>query len=169
MEALNAELVEKIDGYIESLFVPNDPVLAENIKAVAAAGLPSYNVSPNQGKLLYLIAKIARPTRILEIGTLGGYSATWLARALPEGGKLISLEIDPGFAEVARDSLARAGLSDRTEIRVGIAACLMRVLIASGEPPFDLVFIDANKPGYVEYLDLALRLSHPVPSYLQPI
>lgn len=161
MERLNEELVESIDAYIESLFVPDDSVLTESLNAAAAAGLPPINVSPNQGKLLYLIAKIGRAARILEIGTLGGYSAIWLARALSDDGRLISLERDPAHAKVARENLARAGFRERTEVRVGAAADLLLEMIAAGEPPFDLIFIDANKPGYVQYLDLSLRLSRP--------
>ena len=161
MERLNEGLVESIDAYIQSLFVPDDSVLTDSLNAAAAAGLPPIHVSPNQGKLLYLIAKIGRAARILEIGTLGGYSAIWLARALPEGGRLISLERDPAHAKVARENLARAGLSAQTEVRVGAAADLLLEMITAEDPPFDLIFIDANKPGYVQYLDLSLRLSRP--------
>jgi caffeoyl-CoA O-methyltransferase len=161
MEKLSERLVEDIDAYIESLFVARDPVLDESLRAAEAGGLPAINVSPNQGKLLYLIAKLARARRILEIGALGGYSAIWLARALPPNGKLISLELDAARAHIARNSLARAGLEAISEVRVGGAAALMREMIASAAPPFDLIFSDADKPSYVEYLDLALHLSHP--------
>jgi predicted O-methyltransferase YrrM len=119
------------------------------------------NVSPNQGRLLYLLAKIARAKRVLEIGTLGGYSTTWLARALPADGLLVTLELDPKHAEVARRSLERAALAPKIDLRVGPAADSLRELMRSGTAPFDLVFIDANKSGYVEYLDLALQLSRP--------
>src|SRR6185369_5103660 len=110
MEPLNAQLVERIDGYIENLFTPQDPALTGNLQSAEAAGLPSIQVSPNQGKLLYLLVKMANAKRVLEIGTLGGYSTTWLARALPAGGTVITLERDARHAEVARQNLERAGL-----------------------------------------------------------
>ncbi len=160
-EPIDAGLVERIDRYIEQLFVPADEALTENLAAADAAGLPAIQVTANQGKLLYLIAKIARAARILEIGTLGGYSTTWLARALPGGGRLITLELDSKHAEVARRNLERAGLADRVEIRVGRAADSLRAMIGAAIPPFDLVFIDADKTGYGEYLDLSLQLSRP--------
>lgn len=161
MESLNEELVEAIDRYIESLFTPEDPTLSQNVRASAEAGLPAIQVSPNQGKLLYLIAKISGARRILEIGTLGGYSTTWLARALPPSGSVITLEYEPKHAEVARRNLERAGLADLVEIRVGAANTSLRELISDGADPFDLIFIDADKVGYLEYLDLSLQLSRP--------
>jgi predicted O-methyltransferase YrrM len=161
MEPLNQELVERIDQYIEDLFTPADAALLENLKDADAAGLPAINVSPNQGHLLYLLVKIAGAKRVLEIGTLGGYSTTWLARALPRGGVLITLERELKHAEVARRSLERAGLGSIVEIRVGPANDSLRDLIRSGAEPFDAIFIDADKTGYVEYLDLSLQLSHP--------
>lgn len=161
MESLNGQLVERIDRYIEDLFTPADAALLENLKDAAAAGLPAINVSPNQGHLLYLLAKIAGAKRVLEIGTLGGYSTTWLARALPRGGVLISLERELKHAEVARRSLERAGLGLIVEVRVGPANDSLRDLIRSGAEPFDVIFIDADKTGYVEYLDLSLQLSRP--------
>lgn len=161
MEGIDEQLVDRVDRYLEGLFVGSDPVLEENLKDAAAAGLPAINVSPNQGKLLYLLARVLGASRILEIGTLGGYSTTWLARALTPDGRLISLELNPRFAEVARGNLARAGFDDKVEVRVGDAARSLRTMIASRESPFDLVFIDADKPRYVEYLHLALDLTHP--------
>jgi len=161
MESINEQLVERIDRYIEDLFTPADAALLENLKDADAAGLPAINVSPNQGHLLYLLAKIAGAKRVLEIGTLGGYSTTWLARALPRGGVLITLERELKHAEVARRSLERAGLGSIVEIRVGPASGSLRDLIRSGAEPFDVIFIDADKTGYVEYLDLSLQLSHP--------
>jgi caffeoyl-CoA O-methyltransferase len=161
MEPLNEQLVEQIDRYIEDLFTPTDAPLAENLKDADAAGLPAINVSPNQGKLLYLLIKIAGAKRILEIGTLGGYSTTWLARALPAGGVLITLELEAKHAQVARRSLDRAGLGSMVDIRVGSASDSLRNLIRSGGEPFDFIFIDADKAGYVEYLELSLQLSHP--------
>src|SRR5215831_13245906 len=161
MDSLNAQLVETIDRYIEDLFVPADSALADNLTAAAAAGLPSIQVSPNEGKLLYILARLVSPRRILEIGTLGGYSTTWLARALPKDGLLITLEREQSFADVARRNLERAGLGSLVEIRVGNAADSLRELIRSGAPPFDVIFIDADKSGYVEYLELSIQLSHP--------
>jgi predicted O-methyltransferase YrrM len=159
MEPLNERLVEQIDGYIEDLFVPPDEALSANLRDADAAGLPPIQVSPNQGKLLYLMARMAGARRILEIGTLGGYSTTWLARALPADGALLTLELDETHAAVARRNLQRAGVDSLVEIRVGPAAASLRSLIAAGAPPFDLIFLDADKVGYVEYLELSLQLS----------
>ena len=153
--------LERIDGYIESLFGGNDPALAQNLADAEAAGLPAINVSANQGRLLYLLAKMARAERILEIGTLGGYSTTWLARAVPPGGRIVSLELNPEHATVARQSIARAVPAVDVEVQVGPAAETLRQMAASNESAFDFIFIDADKPGYVEYLALVLPLSRP--------
>ncbi len=118
-------------------------------------------MSPVQGQLLRILAGSVRANRILEIGTLGGYSTIWLARALPPGGRIVSLEIDPRHRDVAQSNLERAGLADRVEIRPGPAADTLRAMVAGKEPPFDFVFLDANKDSYAEYLDLALRLVRP--------
>jgi predicted O-methyltransferase YrrM len=160
MEAFNEQLVERIDKYVEALFTPSDAVLTANLADAAAAGLPAIEVSPNQGHFLYLLARISRAKRVLEIGTLGGYSTTWLARALPPDGTLISLEIDAKHAEVARLNLARAALPVKVDIRVGAAIDSLRDLIRAGGDPFDLIFIDADKASYPEYLKCALELSH---------
>ena len=160
MESFNELLAAKVDRYIEQLLNPHDEALAQNLQNARKADLPTINVSPNEGKLLYLIAKMIRARRMLEIGTLGGYSTTWLARALPADGKVITLELDQKHAEVARQNLDRAGVADRVEVRVGRAADTLRRMINQHETPFDLIFIDADKPGYVEYLDLSLQLSH---------
>src|SRR5262245_47781615 len=130
-----------VDDYLTDQLVPPDPVLEAALAAGDAAGLPPINVAPNQGKLLYLLARLRGARRILEIGTLAGYSAIWLARALPEDGQLITLEIDPKHAEVARANLERAGLADRAEVRLGAAIDTLPTLTG----PFDLVFIDADK------------------------
>jgi predicted O-methyltransferase YrrM len=159
MQQFDEQLAQRIDAYIESLFVPPDPVLTANIAAADAAGLPAINVSPNQGQFLYLLTRIAGAKRILEIGTLGGYSTTWLARALPSDGKVISLEYSPLHAAVASKSIAAAGLADLIEIRVGDAAASLKAMIEAGEERFDLIFIDADKVGYVKYLELSLQLS----------
>jgi predicted O-methyltransferase YrrM len=151
----------RIDAYIEGLFAPEDDALRATRRAAEAAGLPSINVSANQGKLLHLLTRIAGARRVLEIGTLGGYSTTWLARGLAPGGRLLTLELEPTRAELARRSLARGVPGVDIEVRVGPAADTLRAMIAAEEPPFDLVFIDADKPSYLEYLTLALRLSRP--------
>ncbi len=149
------------DSYFEDLFVSRDPVLAAALAASDAAGLPPVSVSPSQGKLLNLLAVGLRARRILEIGTLGGYSSIWLARALPEDGRLISLEVDPRAAGVARANLAAAGLTAVAEVRLGPAADTLQQLAGAGEQPFDLIFFDADKTGYRDYLDWSLRLSRP--------
>jgi predicted O-methyltransferase YrrM len=160
MESPSDQLIERIDRYIEDLFTPADPALLENLKDAEAAGLPAINVSPNQGHLLYLLVKIAGAKRVLEIGTLGGYSTTWLARALPRDGVLISLERELKHAQIARRSLERAGLGTVVDVRVGPANDSLRNLIRSGVEPFDVIFIDADKTGYLEYLELSLQVSH---------
>jgi predicted O-methyltransferase YrrM len=160
MESFDEQLAARVDRYIERLLNPPDEALTQNLQNAQAADLPAINVSPNEGKLLYLVAKMAGARRILEIGTLGGYSTTWLARALPADGMVITLELDQKHAEVARRNLDRAGIADRVEVRVGRAAEMLRRMIDRHETPFDLIFIDADKPIYVEYLDLSLRLSH---------
>ncbi len=154
-------LLARIDDYIENLFAPQDEALEAAVRESQRAGLPEIQVSPNEGKLLQLLAEVVGARRVLEIGTLGGYSAIHFGRALPEDGRLISLEIDERHAEVARQNVERAGLSDKVEIRVGDARELLAQLDENGDGPFDLVFIDADKGGYPEYLDWALRLSRP--------
>lgn len=158
---MNPDLRVQIEKYIEALFVPPDPVLTQNIGDAEAAGLPAIQVSPNQGKLLYLLLKMCGASRVLEIGTLGGYSTTWLARALPDGGTITSLELDQTHTEVARKNLERAGVSSRVVIHVGPAEQTLQQLIEQRVPKFDLIFIDADKPGYPRYLDLSLQLSRP--------
>ena len=148
-----------VDDYVGSLFVPPDAALDGAQRAAADAGLPPIAVSAAQGKFLHILARLHRTRRVLEIGTLGGYSTIWLARALPADGRLISLEFDPKHAEVARGNLQRAGLSDRVEIRVGKAIDSLPAL-AGGEP-FDLVFIDADKPSTPDYVRWALKLTRP--------
>ncbi|MGA9840487.1 MAG: O-methyltransferase [Thermoplasmata archaeon] len=148
-----------VDRYLEELLVRPDATLRETVSASTAAGLPAIQVSAPQGKLLQVIAQIQGTRNILEIGTLGGYSTTWLARALPPGGHLVTLEANPHHAEVARANLARAGLAEVVEIREGPALESLPSLAAGGYPPFDLIFIDADKPSYPDYLGWALRLS----------
>jgi caffeoyl-CoA O-methyltransferase len=155
------ELLERIDVYIEDLFGTSDEVLEATLGDSRRGGLPDINVSPNQGRLLQLLVEITGARRILEIGTLGGYSAIHLARGLPEDGELISLELDEHHAGVARNNIERAGLSEVVEVRVGDAHRLLAGLIENGEGPFDLVFIDADKEGYPDYLEATLRLVRP--------
>jgi caffeoyl-CoA O-methyltransferase len=154
-------LLEEIDGYIEDLFGTSDEVLEATLRDSRRGGLPEINVSPNQGRLLRLFVETAGARRILEIGTLGGYSAIHLARGLPENGELISLEIDEHHADVARSNIERAGLSEKVEVRVGDAHQLLSDLTENGDGPFDLVFIDADKEGYPEYLDASPLLVRP--------
>jgi predicted O-methyltransferase YrrM len=148
-----------VDRYIAEALVPADPVLEAALKASADAGLPAINVSPPQGKLLHLLARIHGAKTILEIGTLGGYSTLWLARALPAGGKVVTLELDPKHAEVARANFVRAGLAGVVELRVGKALETLPQLAAEKRGPFDLIFIDADKVSIPEYFTWALKLS----------
>jgi caffeoyl-CoA O-methyltransferase len=155
------EPLVQIDRYVEELFAPPDAILEAALQRSREAGLPEINVSRNEGKLLRLLAEIAGARRILEVGTLGGYSTIHLARALPEGGSLVSLELDELYAEVARENVREAGLEDSVEVRVGDAKASLARMVQEGEGPFDLVFIDADKGSYPEYLEWALRLSRP--------
>jgi predicted O-methyltransferase YrrM len=150
-----------VDNYIEKLFLAPDFALEAALDSSKAAGLPTINVSATQGKLLNLLARVQGARSILELGTLGGYSTIWLARALPPEGRLISLEIDPKRAEIARSNIARAELANVVEIRVGHAVDSLQQMVTEGRAPFDLIFIDADKPGYAEYLKWCLKLSRP--------
>ncbi len=156
---MTPETWNAVDDYVGSLFVPHDPGLDGAQRAATAAGLPAIAVSAAQGKFLHILARLHRSRRILEIGTLGGYSTIWMARALPPDGRLISLEFDPKHADVARGNLQRAGVADRVEVRVGRALDSLPALI--GGEPFDLVFIDADKVTTPEYLRWALKLTRP--------
>ena len=156
---MNQDHWTAIDRYLTDLLAPHDAALEATLDRSEAAGLPSIQVSPNQGKLLHLLARLQGARAILEIGTLGGYSTIWLARALASGGHLVTLEFDPKHAEVARANVARAGLAGAVEVRVGPALDTLPVLAAEGRGPFDLTFIDADKPNTPEYFAWALRLS----------
>lgn len=156
---MNQELWTSVDQYIEVTLIPSDPVLAEVLRANAEAGLPVIDVTPAQGRLLQLLARIQGANKILEIGTLGGYSTIFLARALPADGKLITLDIDPKHASVAASNITRAGLSAVVEQRIGPALDLLPGIHREGAGPFDLIFIDADKPNNAVYLEWALRLS----------
>jgi predicted O-methyltransferase YrrM len=150
-----------VDDYLSGLFAPPDKALDAALQATAEAGMPAISVAPNQGKLLYLLARAHAARSILEIGTLGGYSTIWLARALQPGGRLITLEIDPAHAAVARANLQRAGLSSAVEVRVGSAHASLPQLAEELAGPFDVVFIDADKPSTPDYLAWSLRLTKP--------
>jgi predicted O-methyltransferase YrrM len=151
----------EVDSYFARTLIESDPALEEALAANSAAGLPSIDVSATQGKLLHLLARMSGARNVLEIGSLGGYSTIWLARALPEDGRLITLEVSPKHAEVARRNLARADLAGKVEIRIGAASQTLPKIEAEGLGPFDFVFIDADKTNNAAYLEWALRLSRP--------
>jgi len=150
-----------VDRYFSDLLIPADPALDEALRVSTAAGLPAINVSPNQGKLLHLIARMSGARKILEIGTLGGYSTIWLARALPHDGRLVTLEFDPKHADVARANFARAGLTQSIDLRVGRAIDSLPKIAAENLGPFDLIFIDADKQSTPDYFTWALKLTRP--------
>lgn len=158
---MTRDLWTEVDRFISDVQIPPDSALEAALAANAAAGLPGIDVAPNQGKLLELLARILGARRILEVGTLGGYSTIWLARGLTTDGRLVTLESVPHHAEVARENIARAGFADIVELRVGPASETLPQLVAEGYGPFDLIFLDANKDGYPEYFGQALELSRP--------
>jgi caffeoyl-CoA O-methyltransferase len=158
---MKKKIFKSVDKYITKLFTSKDPALDEVERSIEKADMPQISVSPAQGKFLLVMAKLCQAKKILELGTLGGYSTIWLARALPPEGKLISLELEQAHAEVAQKNIARAGLSDVVEIRVGRALDLLPELDKQGAGPFDMIFIDADKPPYAEYFQWAIRLSRP--------
>ena len=158
---MTQQLWTAVDDYMVATLSPSDPVLDQALADSKAGGLPAINVAPNQGKLLQLLARMIGARRILEVGTLGGYSTIWLARALPKDGRLISLEYSPVHAEVARANLDRAGLAAMVEVRVGPALDSLPVLAAEKPEPFDLVFIDADKENNPGYFAWALKLTRP--------
>jgi predicted O-methyltransferase YrrM len=150
----------EVDRYFDRL-IPPDPVFDAALAANRKAELPAIDVTPLQGKFLELLVRITGARSVLEIGTLGGYSTLWLARALPQGGQVVTLELEPRHAEIARANLQNAGMADRVDVCVGRAADLLRALVAGNTVPFDLIFIDADKASYPEYLDWSLKLSRP--------
>ena len=156
---MNQERWTAVDRYFTDLLVPSDTALDAALRTSDEAGLPPHNVAPNQGKLLQLLAQIQRAQKILEIGTLGGYSTIWLARALPSNGRLISLEVNRKHADVARANIARAGLASIVEVRLGSALESLQQIAVEGCGPFDVIFIDADKPNNPEYLAWALKLA----------
>jgi predicted O-methyltransferase YrrM len=158
---MSEKLWTAVDQYTTHLLLPADAALDAALASSEAAGLPSISVSPSQGKLLMMLAQLAGAKQILEIGTLGGYSSIWLGRALAPGGRLITLEANPKHAEVARGNIARAGLAEVVEVRLGDARAGIQQLAAEGRGNFDLIFIDADKQSIPHYLEWSLKLSHP--------
>ena len=158
---MNGTVWTEVDRYLEEALLPEDPVLTEVMRESRAAGLPAIQVSPTQGRFLALLVQAMGARSLLEVGTLGGYSAIWMARALPPEGRLLTLEVDPTHAEVARRNIARAGLAEKVEIRRGAAIETLPKLVAEGAGPFDVTFLDADKPPSADYFDWALRLSRP--------
>lgn len=158
---MNKETFKNVDNYINDLFVKEDQALLNVTASIEDEGIPAISVSPNQGKFLHLLAKMVNAKKILEMGTLAGYSTIWMARALPPDGKLITLEFDPKHAEVARKNIKEANLISLVDIRIGKALDLLPQIEAAGEAPFDMIFIDADKPPYTEYFQWAVRLSRP--------
>ena len=158
---MSEELWTKVDEYLAERLIPLDAALTAAREANAEAKLPAIDVSPTQGKFLYLLAKIQNARRILEVGTLGGYSTIWLARALPEVGRLITLEIEKRHADVALKNIERAGVAGKVELRLAPAAESLAKLVKEGTEPFDFIFIDADKPNNPVYLEWALQLARP--------
>ncbi|HRE48695.1 MAG TPA: O-methyltransferase [Aggregatilineales bacterium] len=156
---MSKDLWTAVDHYTATIALPPDPVLEATLRASDEGGLPAIQVSPHQGKMLHLWAASMGARRILEIGTLGGYSTIWLARALPAGGRLVTLEVQPKHAEVARANLAQAGFADVVEVRLGVALESLAALAAEGGAPFDFVFIDADKINTAAYFEWALTLT----------
>ena len=154
---MNQELFSKVDDYISNLFGTNTEILESARKLIEQEGIPQISVSPNQGKMLFILAKLCGVNKILEIGTLGGYSTIWMASALPKNGKLITLELEPKHAEVAQKNIDHSGLHDKVEIKIGKALESLKQI----NDKFDMIFIDADKPPYMKYFEEALRLSHP--------
>lgn len=155
------ELYSNVDRYLEGLFEQDDAALDEALRHCADAGLPAIAVSPTIGRMLQVLALSCGARSILEVGTLGGYSAIWLARALPPDGLLITLELDAHHAAVARENIERAGLAQQVDVRLGDARQLLGALVSDGSGPFDMIFIDADKPSYPAYLQAALKLTRP--------
>ena len=156
---MTLELWTAVDLYLSDLVVQPDASLDAALEASTVAGLPPISVSPTQGKLLEILARILGARRILEIGTLGGYSTIWLARALQPGGRVVTIESDPTHADVARANIAKAGFAEMVDVRVGLALDTLPLIAAGGDDPFDLIFIDADKPSIPDYFAWALKLS----------
>jgi predicted O-methyltransferase YrrM len=160
MESADQALWSQVDRYFDDLLIPAEDKLDAALRANEQAGLPAIDVTGLQGKFLEFLVRVSGARRILEIGTLGGYSTIWLARALPEGGRVVTLELDPHHAEVARANLNNAGVLDRVDLIVGPALDTLQSLENTASAPFDFIFIDADKESYSQYLQWALKLSH---------
>jgi predicted O-methyltransferase YrrM len=158
---MDKSIFESVDQYINGLVAPEDEALKNTIHSLDQEGIPQISVSANQGKFLQVMVRTVNAKRILELGTLGGYSTIWMARALPPGGKLISLELEEKHAAVAQKNIEAAGVEQKVEIRVGSAIESLEEMIRNKEEAFDFIFIDADKPPYAEYFGLALKLSRP--------
>jgi len=156
---MTKDIWEAVDKYFDEMLIPHDSTLDDALATAAAANLPAIQVSSVQGKLLHLLALIMGARNIIEIGTLGGYSTIWMARALPEGGRIITLEADPKHADVARKNFARAGVENKVELRLGKALDTLPQVAAEGRGPFDMFFIDANKSNMPEYFEWSLKLA----------
>jgi len=156
---MNEELWKQVDDYINGVAIGHDPALEAAAASAVAAQLPPISVTPAYGKLLHLLARVQRATRILEIGTLAGYSTIWLARAVPEGGRVVTIESNPKHADLARANIETAGLGNRVDIRIGSALDVLPHLATQKQPPFDFTFIDADRTGLADYFDWAVRLS----------
>src|SRR5664279_3444651 len=156
---MDQQLFESVDRYISQLFHDEDDCLKATEESILESGIPQISVSPNQGKFLHILAKLSNAKKILEVGTLGGYSTIWMARALPENGTVVTLELDKKHAEVAQQNFNRCGLASKIDIRLGKAIDILPKLASQGAGPFDMIFIDADKPPYTEYFQWALQLS----------
>lgn len=156
---MDDQIFKEVDKYINNLFAVEDEHLKEVVPSLKESNMPEASISPNQGKFLQILAKLCNAKRILEIGTFGGYSSIWLARTLPADGQLITIEFDTKHAEIARTNITKAGLQSQVEIRVGKALDILQQLENENTEPFDMIFIDADKPPYTEYLHWAIRLS----------
>jgi caffeoyl-CoA O-methyltransferase len=158
---MNQEIFESVDQYISDLMGDEDIVLKETLQSMREADIPAISVSATQGKFLQLLARMVNAKKILELGTLGGYSTIWMARALPPNGRLVTVELEQAHADVAHRNIIKAGLDDIVDIMVGKAIDVLPKIAAAEIGPFDLIFIDADKPPYAEYFEWALKLSHP--------
>lgn len=158
---MDTKIFSEVDKYISNLLAPEDKVLTDTIKSLDKEGLPQHSVSANQGKFLQVMMIACNAKRVLELGTLGAYSTIWMARALPDDGKIISIEADKHHGEVAQKNIDNAGLSHKVNLKIGKALDILPQFIAEKEQPFDLIFIDADKPPYAEYFEFALQLSRP--------
>ena len=158
---MDTEIFLQVDNYISGLLAPEDKTLTDTIKSLDTEGLPQHSVSANQGKFLQVMMIACNAKKVLELGTLGGYSTIWIARALPDNGKVITIEVDKHHGDVAQKNIDNAGLSQKVDLRVGKALDILPQIIAENDEPFDLIFIDADKPPYTEYFKYALQMSRP--------